>query len=248
MLNQLPAKYLMNKNILIYLFFYAISANTCLFGQSDGINELQSSQLTRQDSFKEYQILFTGKVWRNLYSSIRGDQFLFSTEYLPGSLTINGLTYDNLSLNYDIYNDEVLIRKSLGSTLQLNKEVIDSFTLIFDFKTYRFKNTREDSLTGLNGFVKVLYSGKSALYIKYRKEIESLAVDDKYDLFFRTYKLYFLKGGIVNQISNKSDFLKLLEGNKIQIKDFMKKNKLKVSKKEPDSFVPVIRYYDSISQ
>jgi hypothetical protein len=247
MLNQLPAKYLMNKNILLYLFLYAISAGSGLSGQS-GIDEPQSSQIIRQDRIKENQILFNGKVWRNLYSMIKGDQFLFSTEYLPGSLTINGITFNNLSLNYDIYNDEVLIRKSPGSVVQLNKEMIDSFTLIFDFKIYRFKNTLEDSLPGLNGFVKVLYSGKSALYIKYRKEIESLAVDDKYDLFFRTYKLYLLERGTVNQVSGKSDFLKVLEGNKTQIKDYMKKNKLKVSKKEPESFVPVIRYYDSISQ
>ena len=247
MLNQLPAKYLMNKNILLYLLLYAISAGSGLSGQS-GIDELQSSQIIRQELIKENQILFNGKVWRNLYSTIRGDQFLFGTEYLQGSLTINGITFNNQNLNYDIYNDEVLIRKNPGSVVQLNKEMVDSFTLIFDFKTYRFKNTREDSLTGLDGFVKVLYSGKSALYIKYRKEIEALAVEDKYDLFFRTYKLYFLERGIVNQVSGKSDFLKVLEGNKTQIKDYMKKNKLKVSKKEPESFVPVIRYYDSINQ
>jgi hypothetical protein len=106
----------------------------------------------------------------------------------------------------------------------------------------------EDSLTGIKGYVNILYKGKSALYVKYKKEIQILAVDNKYDLFFQTYRIYFQKEGIVHQINNKRELLKLLDEDKAQIKDFIKKNKLKISKMEPESFVPVIRFYDSISQ
>jgi hypothetical protein len=74
-----------------------------------------------------------------------------------------------------------------------------------------------------------------------------LAVDDKYDLFFQTYHVFFLKDGIVHQLTNKNGLLKILSGDKILIRDFIKKNKIKISKKNPESFIPVIRYYDSIS-
>jgi hypothetical protein len=187
-------------------------------------------------------------MWRNQYTMVKGDQFLFSLEYLQGSLTINGNYYKNILLNYDIYNDEILTPKNQGSIVQLNKEMVDSFTLVFVGKTYRFVNADEDSLPGIKGFVKVLYKGKSALYVKYKKEIEALAVDEKYDLFYRTYRIYFLNEGKVHPISSKSDLLKILQEDKIRIKEFMKKNKLSVSKKEPESFIPVIRYYDSISR
>jgi hypothetical protein len=73
-------------------------------------------------------------------------------------------------------------------------------------------------------------------------------VDDKYDLFFQTHKIYFVKKGIVYQLSGKSDLLKILQEDKTQIKAFMKKNGIRVSKKDPSSFVPVIRYYDSLRQ
>jgi hypothetical protein len=57
-----------------------------------------------------------------------------------------------------------------------------------------------------------------------------------------------VKGGTVNQINSKNVLLKVLYEDKAHIKDFIKKNKLKISKKEPESFIPVIRYYDSLSR
>ena len=126
--------------------------------------------------------------------------------------------------------------------------MVDSFTVDFGFRTYRFLNTQEDSLTSIKGFVNVLYKGKASLYVKYKKEIQLLAVDDKYDLFYQTYRIYFLNDGVVHQITSKSDLLKILNKDKTQIKDFIKKNKLRISKKVPESFIPVIRYYDSLSQ
>ncbi|MGD0756845.1 MAG: hypothetical protein ABR927_17490 [Bacteroidales bacterium] len=236
----------MNRNNLLYVFILFTFTVSGLF-DIQGFGQPLPVQISQKAPLKEDQILYNGKVWHNLYNNVKGDQFLFSKEYLQGSLTIDGKLYNNLSISYDIYNDEIITPSNNGSILQLNKEMVDSFTLVFEFKTYMFKNTLEDSLTGVKGFVNVLYKGKSALYVKYKKEIQLLAVDDKYDLFIESFHIYFLKDGIVHQLNNKSDLLKILYQDKAQIKDFIKKNKLKVSKKVPESFIPVIRYYDSIS-
>jgi hypothetical protein len=234
----------MNKNFFLTIFLLVFVSVSGICSIPDDI----TAKPVQTGPIKDYQILFSGKEWHNLYTSIKGDQFLFSKEFVPGTVSINGKTFIDISLNYDIYNDEILIPANKGIILQLNKEIVDSFTLGFDNKTYKFFNTDKDSLENIKGFVKVLYEGKSRLYVKYKKEIQPLAVEDKYDLFFRTYRVYFVKGGKVNQISSKNELLKVLVDQKIQIKDFMKKNKTKVSKKDPESFIPVIRYYDSLSQ
>jgi hypothetical protein len=236
----------MNRNNLLYVFILFIFTVSGLF-DIPGFGQPLPAQISQKAPLKEDQILYNGKVWHNQYNNVKGDQFLFSKEYLQGSLTIDGKLYNNLSISYDIYNDEIITPSNNGSILQLNKEMVDSFTLVFEFKTYMFKNTLEDSLTGVKGFVNVLYKGESALYVKYKKEIQLLAVDDKYDLFIESFHIYFLKDGIVHQLNNKGDLLKILYQDKAQIKDFIKKNKLKISKKVPESFVPVIRHYDSIS-
>jgi hypothetical protein len=211
----------------------------------DGPN---TGKVNRTDPFKEYQILFNGKLWRNLYSNVKGDQFLFTRDFSEGSVTMSGQLYKDVSLLYDIYNDEIVTPTNHGSYVQLNKEMVDSFTLIFENRTYRFLNTQSDSLKGVKGYVNVLYKGKSSLYVKYKKEIDLLAVDEKYDLFYQLYRVYFVKDGVAYQLTGKRDILNILPEDKTKIKDFIRKNKLKISKKIPESFIPVIRYYDSLRQ
>lgn len=236
-------------NRIYFLYFLTVALlsgsgthNSLVFGQACGVKEFQ------KDPQKENQILYNGKVWRNLYTNTKGDQFLFSKYYLPGSLTMNGKTFYNLRINFDIYNDEVTTPNNDGTILQLNKEMVDSFNLVYEFKTYSFRNTQADSLPAIKGFVNVLYKGKSALYVKYRKDLDMLAVDNKYDLFFQTHKIYLVKDSTVFQVSSKSGLLKAFPEEKNLLKAFINKNKVKISRKVPESFIPVIRYYDSISK
>ena len=229
---------------LLFVIFALMGFNSFLPCFSEPLPEI----LCQPDTLKENQSLYIGKMWSNKYTNVKGDQFLFSREFLPGSLTINGTFYKNILINYDIYNDEILVPKNNSAIVQLNKEMIDSFLVINSGVAYRFVNDRMDSMSDIKGYVNQLYKGKSILYVKYKKEIEELAVDDKYDLFFRTFRIYFLKDGQIHQLTSKRDLLKILKEDKTKINDFMKKNRLKVSKKEPGSFIPVIRYYDSISQ
>jgi hypothetical protein len=238
----------MNRNIFIFIFFIAIFNLSGLYAAIPALSEPLPVNLSQQDTMRERQILYNGRIWRNKYFLVKEDQFLFSKDFLPGSLTINGKSYKNISIRYDIYNDEILTPTNHGSILQLNKEMVDSFTINFENKTYKFINTQEDSLKGIKGYVNVLYKGESALYVKYKKEILLLAVDNMYDLFTQINRVYFLRNRIVYKITSKSDFFRILGEDKAQIRDFMKKNKLKVSKKVPESFIPVIRYYDSLGK
>jgi hypothetical protein len=124
-------------NVLILLSFIFFVASDLY-----GIEQKNCAQLTfkdnQQDTTKENQVLYNGRIWRNLYYMVQGDQFLFSKEFLPGSLSISGKTFPNILLKYDIFSDEILTPIDSGKILQLNKELIDSFSVIFQNKKYRF--------------------------------------------------------------------------------------------------------------
>jgi hypothetical protein len=197
----------------------------------------------KQDTLKENQILYNGREWQNQYYLVRGDQFLFSNDFLPGSVIIRGKKFMNLNIKYDLYNDEILIPNEVGGTLQLNKELVDSFSLSFRNKTYWFTRMPEDKL---KGYVNILYKGKSALYIKYSEYIKKLAVEGMYDKFYPEKRIYFVRNDIVNRLTGKSDMIRLLADQKNQIKDFIKKNKLIIDRDDPETFIPVIRYSDTI--
>jgi hypothetical protein len=237
----------MNRTRLNHIFPFITLLISVLFS-IPGISQTVPVIRDQREPLKEDQILYHGIVWRNQYNFVKGDQFLFYSYFLPGSITINGKTYADKDISYDIYNDEIITPTNHGFILQLNKEMVDSFSITYQLKTYRFINTQKDSLSEINGYVNVLYKGKSALYVKYRKEVELLAVDDKFDQFYQVHQIYLLKEGIIYQLTSKGDILRIFGEVKPKIKEFIKKNKLRLSKNVPESFISVIRYYDSISK
>jgi hypothetical protein len=202
--------------------------------------------VTNANDTIDVQVLYNGRAWRNLYYKIKGDQFLFSTEFLTGSVTIAGKTFTNLPLKYDIYNDELLTITDHSIILQLNKEMIDRFTIKYRDRIFDFKRIDADSLSSLSGYVNVLYDGGTSLYVKYRKEILLLAVENKYDMFNQVNRIFVEKNRQMFRVDSKRELLKLMEDQKRSVTGFIRSGKLRISRKSPDSFKPVIEYYDKL--
>ena len=149
----------MKRNIILFTIYFIIFSVPGLYGINPFVTEFTPVNITQQDTLKESQILYNGRIWKNLYYMVQGDQFLFSSMFLPGSLTIRSKTFANVRIMYDLYKDEILTPMSSGGILQLNKEMVDSFSIMFQNKIYRFSRIPEDSLDGLNGYVNIIYRG-----------------------------------------------------------------------------------------
>ena len=202
-----------------------------------------------QDTISGKQVLYNGRIWRNFYyNKVRGDQFLFSDKFLPGSVTVNGRTFENLSLRYDIHNDEIMIITGSNNILQLNKEMVDRFSMKFENTFHSFINLKDDSLSSLNGYADLLYNGKTALYVRYTKEIQRLKEGRILENFILVQKTYIVKDGIVTNIRKKKDLMKLLGDDMKQVRSYIKSNKIRISKTSPESLVPVLKFYDSLGQ
>jgi len=199
-----------------------------------------------QDTVKENQFLHNGKIWKNVYYQVHGNQFLFANGFLSGSITISGKTFDNIDLKYDIFKDELLTPVNPGIILQFNKEMVDSFSLNFQSKNFRFIKLKDKD--GQEIYYSVLYKGKTALYLKYYKKIEKLADAGQYDQFYQYSKLFLVRNNDIVQINGKNDLLKAIEDQHDLIRAFIKKNKLSVSEKIPESFIPILRYFDGLSK
>jgi hypothetical protein len=194
------------------------------------------------------QLLLNGRVWRNLFYKVRGTQFLFSDSFIQGDVVINGRTFRDCSLKYDLVNDELLTKAGQNIIIQLNKEMVESFTLNYNLSVWTFVRPERDSLKELDGYVNLLYSGNSALYAKYRKVILLLSVDNKYDEFSQVQKIYLKKGGKLYSIGNKNDVIDLYSDFRQQIKSFLRTSKIKISRKQPESFVPLVRFCDKLGK
>ena len=194
----------------------------------------------------DIQSLLNGRIWRNQYSNAMNDQFFLANSFLKGSVTFNGRRFNNLDLKYDIANDELILSIESYPVILMNKEKVDSFSLVFGNRNYHIINAGTDSSDILRGYVNVLYDGPSTLFVKYTKKIQPLAVDGRYDLFFQEHRIYLKKGKEIVPVSGKRKLLKLLEDKKREIRDYIKNNRLRLMQKDPGTFIPVLEYYDSI--
>lgn len=190
--------------------------------------------------------LLNGRVWHNKYSKARGDQFFLSNTFLKGSVTYNGKRFDNLDLQYDIANDELILKIESYPIIMMNKEMVDSFSLLFESRQYKIINTGNDTASILKGYVNVLYNGPSTLYVKYTKYIRPLALDGIFDLFQEEHRIYLRKDSEILPVTGKRKFFDLLGDKREEIRHFIKSYKLKIVHKNPVTYVPVIEYYDSI--
>jgi hypothetical protein len=206
------------------------------------------STFLNHDTIVEDQILYNGRIWRNKYVNLENDQFLFTKEYVPGTVSMRGKCFTGIVLKYDIYNDEIITPADIPGTIQINKELVDSFSLSFAYKTYNFTKITDDTLANLRGYVNVLYKGKSALYMRYIKELYHMSGQNVNDRFFQKSQLYYVKDKTVYPINSRRNLLSVVKDIKPQIREFIKNNNLEVSRRDPESFVPVVRFIDSLTQ
>ncbi|MEL7340338.1 MAG: hypothetical protein AAGM67_07625, partial [Bacteroidota bacterium] len=127
------------KNILIVLF-------SCLSLSLSG-------QVTEEGPQDKYQalaqdLLLNGKQYRHYYLRTKGKQYITEYGTMRGKLWYEGVYYEELLLNYDIYNDLVFVIFGDGAKRKyviLNEAKIEAF----DLEGLHFVKVREGQYEGL---------------------------------------------------------------------------------------------------
>lgn len=225
--------------VFIFLIPQNVSASSVLISNSMTLS-------TFQDTIADNQWLYNGRIWRNLFASVEGDQFLFSKEYLPGEVSMRGKEFKGILLMYDIFRDEIITPYKPVGLLQINKEMVDSFSLYYDARKYEFERIRNSGNEETDGYFNVLYKGRSKLYVRYQKKIEKLADGGLYDKFYMIVRIYVETDGKIILVSSKKDIINLFPENSKQLKDFIRKSRISFDRNNPDSYIPIIKYADTL--
>ena len=195
---------------------------------------------------KNYQSFINGKIWNNRYRKFHGSAFLFEDYFLPGTVSVNGRTYKNLSIKYDIYSDEVLLPVSSDEIIQLNKEIVDSFSITYDNLTYKFIRLGFDTLKSDTpaGYFNLLYNGQVSCLIKYKKEILPGDIERDFE-FVQSHQIYLKKHTVLYQVSKKKEIFQTLMVEESEFKKSIRDRKQNLSVDNPGSLIPLLRFYDS---
>lgn len=231
---------LISKNLLLLLFML-FSFNTNLYSQSyDTL-----SYITIKESLdKRYGMdpsLYNGILYQSFYpNSVKGNQYLSSPEFVKSEAIIRGIHYKNIDLNYDIYKQELLLRYLNASNsytiISLSKAWLEGFSI--EKKRFVIHSTSEAP----NRFYQVLGNSSILLFYFHKKELKVDNSDGVLNFYPQKLKFVFMDHSLKKFRTNR-DFLHLFPRDKqIQIRKYMKQNKIKVLKASDKIMEELIDY------
>ncbi len=250
--------------LLLCLSGTAISQNSNLLNNNSthsGGNSDISSLIDRQIKYikSEYsekieapKEFINGKEYESYYVRSIHKPLLFPTKRRTASIITRSRKYDNLTLQYDTFLDEVIytdITRTIDYTFQqiaLNDDIIEGFNLYFDDDTMFFKYFRYPQCSDVNlkeGFYEIAYEGKSKYVIKH---LSSYYVKDDMNEYEYAPENYFSVGGPFYRVKNKRNLLKLFGGKSGEIKKYLHASHIRIRQADKQQFASILKFYDSL--
>ena len=237
--------------LFVFLFFF-LTYTAKLFAQnSEHLAEDSPVSLLYDGFLGENKLLFNGQVYGYNYTQAEGHQYLNSPAFERGSITYHGITYQDIELNFDIYNNIVFFpwRDGINNRLAMfNPGKISRFTI----NGRKFLNLTSKDFQGLeSGFYEEVFKGQQYIFlIQNIKRFLTQARDpntNKTHYFARKDRFFLIQDGLAIEISNKKDVLNSFR----EIPDlsaFLKKEKLKFSTRKGTFKSDMISVLEFVSQ
>jgi hypothetical protein len=197
-------------------------------------------------------VLINGRDYIRYYYRSEIKPLLFNEKKRSGSLVLNGRKYDNLTLEYDTYLDELIysdrtkffVDKSL--MIALNKDPVDDFKLYFDNDSILFRHFKSSDGVKFNlpeGFYEIVYDGNSKYIIKHQSFVTT--EDGVYEYLYSPAG-YVMVGENFSRVRSKKGFVELFGEKSKEIKKFMRTSKIHNRKMDKKQIASVLMFYDTV--
>ena len=196
--------------------------------------------------------LINGRDYIPYYSRAKLKPLLLDEKKRTASIILNGRRYNNLSLEYDTFLDEVIYsdgNKVINGGLfkiALNKDPVDGFSLYFDQDSLIFRHFKSEDVKKSNlpeGFYEIVYSGASKFIIKHQSFV---LVMEGIEEYIYTPADYVMVGDVFSRIKSSKGFIKLFGEKSEKIRQFIRTNNVNIRKADKKQIASVLKYYDSL--
>lgn len=189
------------------------------------------------------QTLSNGKIYTSYppYGT-KGNQYLVSPEFVPGTVTIQRTVYSDIYLNYDIYNQELLLKVVEASGAQKFIEVSKAWLTGFSLGRKRFELL--DVGKGLSIY-QVLGTGNLRILYSWKKSMDlDIAVGSNNYVFTHAARTsYLLKDGILKSYASRGGLIRLFpKEQRKQLRGYLHKNHIRMRGASDDSIEAMIRF------
>lgn len=184
-----------------------------------------------------------------MITSIKGSPYL-NEYFLPGTIELSsGEILENVNIRYNVHNDMIEIDKD-GEILEINKpNAVRSVRFdnrIFIYHPYLIENSVDK-----NGYFEILVEGPFTLYARRTNKLKEQTNTSLYgnsgtgQFHYKMEIKYYVKTANETVFGlNKKKFLDNINSNKSEMKNYIKKRKLKFN--DELSVKKLIKYYNSL--
>jgi hypothetical protein len=185
-------------------------------------------------------------------NNYKGHPFFYDDDLFEGSVIFNGINFSQLTLTYELLNNELILIKEVGNQtreLILNENFVESFVLEGTGNSSEYVFIRK-KLPGVEGekYYHSVYNGETACYIYHKKVINNRVTGNYLGEYLYRPVLYIKRGDEFQGCNNKRTFLRLFEDQKKQIRKYIRRNNMHIDGKNPEDIAQVLKYYDSLNQ
>lgn len=211
-----------------------------------------SAQVTKKNSDQIYgfdPLLYNGRVYY-FYPKpgTLGSPYLFDSFDESGSITVRGITFTNLALNYDIYNQKLVLKyvNAIGSTtlIEISFATLEKANLggsNFEVVTDANSANRLYQVIG-NGIEKIMvYRSKELL-------IDNLKSNKNHYFSQGSKDMFLMTNGHLISFRNNRSFVKAFNISRQSfIKTYIRSQRIKVKTASDQSMTELINYCNTLS-
>lgn len=191
--------------------------------------------------------LFNGEIYKYyLPQDTKGDQFLQGSLFRPGEITIKGVTYTDVAMNYDIYNQQVLVQYENREGKNILKVPL---ALVRDFSIEK-RHFEVIPLQDTNRLiVQVFGKGKYRIlkkWVKTQKIVMTYTVP-YYEFSPARYQYYLEKRSSREKFRSNRNFISLLDpAVQDAARKYLRKHKIVIRKAGDTDLLEFISYCNSL--
>lgn len=193
------------------------------------------------------QTLYNGKKYNYIpFPGTTGYQYLFSPYYSVGSVILKEKCYQGIALNYDIFNQQLLLQyedeSGTRNIIEVSKGWLTRFSL--GNMNFEFLNLEQNPR-----FFQVLGEGPVRILYYWWKNVNlDATIGNTHFTFTPAVRdSYVFMNGQLKRFRTKRDLIGLFDpGHRPEIKSYLRKNKIKLKKASDQVMAEMITFIGSI--
>jgi hypothetical protein len=179
---------------------------------------------------------------------IKGHAYFLIKELQTGTLVYDELEFVNVPMLYDLLKDQVVIQHFNGFTkIGLVQEKVKEFTL----NGHHFIRLKADTASHspiITGYYDELYTGRLKVLVKRGKVIDETIKDELEREFIQLDLFFIQKEGTYYIIKNYKGLLTILKDRSKEVRQYLRKNRIKYRKGREEAILKATVYYDSLNK